>query len=121
MDDELKAILEALRQDNVDMRKENAEMHAETRRHFEILMEASNHKIELLAEGVALTREELARTTTALDEKIDRTAAETQAMLKFSHVDLDRRMRTLETSQSKLEDTVEDLQTRIERLEGSTH
>jgi 16S rRNA C1402 (ribose-2'-O) methylase RsmI len=70
MDDELKA-----------MRQENAAMHAETRRHIDIAFESSNRKLELLAEGLALTREELARTTRALGEKIERTAAETQAMI----------------------------------------
>jgi hypothetical protein len=35
-------------------------------------------------------------------------------MIKFSHAELDRRVRTLEES-------VADLQTRVERLESSTH
>lgn len=39
--------------------------------------------------------------------------AETQAMFKFSHAELDRRVRTLE-------DTVSDLQSRVERLESTT-
>lgn len=35
-------------------------------------------------------------------------------MIKFSHAELDRRVRSLEES-------VSDLQTRVERLESSTH
>ena len=42
-------------------------------------------------------------------------------MIKFSHRELDRRMTVLEVSQRTLEDTVADLQARLERLEGSTH
>lgn len=60
-----------------------------------------------------------------LDEKLDRTAADirdevrrgfadTQAMIKFSHTELDRRIRTLEEGFA-------DLQARVERLESSTH
>jgi hypothetical protein len=42
-------------------------------------------------------------------------------MIKFSHKELDRRMTALEMSQRTLEDSVADLQARIERREGSTH
>jgi hypothetical protein len=49
-----------------------------------------------------------------LDEKIDRGFAETQAMIKFSHAELDRRL-------LKLEHAFADLQARVERLETTTH
>jgi hypothetical protein len=104
----------AIRADIVFIREENAKAHVETRRHFDVALEAARHETRLVAEGVDQTREMLARKSAELDEKIDRSAAETQAMIKFSHVDLDRRMRTLE-------ETVSDLQVRVERLEGSTH
>ncbi|HEX3583365.1 MAG TPA: hypothetical protein VH087_16465 [Thermoanaerobaculia bacterium] len=65
-------------------------------------------------EGIVNLTEQLKRTEERLDEKIDRTTAETQSMLRFSHVDLDRRMRTLEESVASLED-------RVERLERSPH
>ena len=106
-DDDLKRLFESMRQ-------ENAAAHSNTRRHFEVLTEGTRKDIQIVAESVLLLREKLDRTETALHEKIDRTAAETQAMIKFSHVEIDRRMRTLE-------DAVADLQSRVERLEGSTH
>jgi hypothetical protein len=52
---------------------------------------------------------------------MDRGFADTQAMIKFSHAELDRRMRTIEDSHRALEATVVDLQARVERLESSTH
>ena len=45
---------------------------------------------------------------------MDRGFAETQAMIKFSHAELDRRI-------SKLEQAFADLQSRVERLETTTH
>ena len=85
------------------IRQENAAAHSETRRHFEVLTEGTRKDIQLVAESILLSRENLDRTATSLDQKIERTAAETQAMIKFSHVEIDRRMRSLE-------DAVADLQ-----------
>lgn len=113
-DDEFRALFAALQRENAGMREENAAAHADTRRHFEVLTEGTRKDIQLVAESVVLLSDKLDRTATRLDEKIDRTAAETQAMIKFSHVEIDRRMRSLE-------DAIADLQTRVERLEGSTH
>jgi hypothetical protein len=113
-DDELKGLFAALQRENAHMREENTAAHADTRRHFEVLTEGTRKDVQLVAESVMLLREKLDQTATSLDAKIDRTAAETQAMIKFSHVEIDRRMRTLE-------DAVADLQARVERLEGSTH
>ncbi|HXG59316.1 MAG TPA: hypothetical protein VNL91_09870 [Thermoanaerobaculia bacterium] len=42
-------------------------------------------------------------------------------MIKFSHAELDRRIRALEETQSRLEEAIADLQARVERLEGSPH
>ena len=106
-DDDLRRLFDSMRQ-------ENAAAHSETRRHFEVLTEATRKDIQLVAESVVLLSDKLDRTATSLDEKIDRTAGETQAMIKFSHVEIDRRVRSLE-------DAVADLQSRVERLEGSTH
>jgi DNA repair exonuclease SbcCD ATPase subunit len=58
--------------------------------------------------------EKLDKTSANLSQRIEQTAAETQAMIKFSHADLDRRLRTVEES-------VSDLQARVERIESSTH
>ena len=107
IDDELKRLLDAMRQ-------ENAAAHGDTRRHFDVTVERIENRFDVLAESVAHVNEELRRTRTTLDEKIERTAAETQAMIKFSHAELDRRVRMLEEG-------LAGLQARVERLEGSTH
>ncbi len=52
---------------------------------------------------------------------MERGFADTQAMIKFSHAELDRRVRALEGTQRTLEEGLTDLQARVERLEGSTH
>ncbi len=93
-DEELKSLFDAMRQDTAAMlqenaatRQENAAAHEETRRHFDVAAERLEKRFGLLAESVAHLDDELQRTRTSLDEKIDRTAAETQAMIKFSHRD----------------------------------
>jgi hypothetical protein len=143
MDEDLKRLLEAMRQENaaahaetrqhVDttaqaLRQENAATrdellaaHDETRRHFDITAEGMRHEVRLVAESVGQISEKLDRTEARLDKKIEQTAADTQAMIKFSHAELDRRVRSLEDSRRNLEETVSDLQSRVERLEGSTH
>lgn len=45
---------------------------------------------------------------------MERGFADTQAMIKFSHAELDRRVRTLE-------EDVASLEARVDRLESSTH
>lgn len=109
-DDDLRGLFAALQRENAGMREDNAAAHADSRRHFEVLAEGTRKDIQIVAESVLHLNEKLTRT----DEKIERTAAETQAMIKFSHVEIDRRVRSLE-------DTVADLQSRVGRLEGSTH
>lgn len=106
-DDDLKRLIEGLRQ-------ENSALHAETRRHFDVALEAAKHETRLVAEGIAAAREAMDRRATALEERMERGFAETQAMVKFSHAELDRRIRTLE-------DIVSNLLTRVERLESSTN
>jgi hypothetical protein len=113
-DDELKKYLDGIRQ-------ENAAAHAETRRFFEVLTERTRHEIGIVAEKVIdldekVTRldEKLDRRTDDVETRMERGFVETQAMIKFSHAELDRRVRTLE-------EIVSDLQTRVERLETSTH
>ena len=130
-DDELKALFEGLRRENTIVRDENAEAHqetrrhfdvvaADTRRHFDVVAERIETRFDLLAETVEHVNAELERTRTSLNEKIEQSAAETQAMIKFSHKELDRRVTTLEEGQRALEETVADLQTRVHRIE-STH
>ena len=54
------------------------------------------------------------RGTAGGESQVLRAGPTTQAMIKFSHVEIDRRVRTLE-------DAVADLQSRVGRLEDSTH
>ena len=49
-----------------------------------------------------------------IEQRVDIGFADTQAMIKFSHAELERRVRTLE-------DGFAELQARVERLESTTH
>jgi hypothetical protein len=143
IDDDLERLLDAMRQENaaahadtrsgfdvaVDvMRQENADTrshfdvvaeamrheNADTRGHFDVVAEAMRHEIRLVVESVAQVGERLDRTAADIREEMRRGFADTQAMIKFSHAELDRRVRGLEEGFA-------DLQARVERLEGSTH
>jgi prefoldin subunit 5 len=118
-DDELKGMFEVLRHENATMREEGTAAHAETRRQFGVAVEHIDKRLDLLAETVQLVNDELQRTRTGLDEKIDRTATETQSMIKFSHKELDRRLTALEEGQRALEETVAELQARLQRIESA--
>ena len=93
-----------------DLRKAIESSAAETRRHFDTVAEQLASKIETVAEGVLSTNERLDRFQTKMHEEFD----DVRSMIRFSHHELDRRMRLLE-------ETVSELQTRVERLESSTH
>jgi methyl-accepting chemotaxis protein len=95
---------------SAEMREHFDATAADMRRHFDTTAERMESKFSALAETAQHLDEKLDRNT-GLDEKIDRTAAETQAMIRFSHADLHRRFTTLET--------VTDLKQRVERLESS--
>ena len=84
----------------------------ETRRHFDVFAERLEKDIQLLDERVSIVNEKVDRTARTLQDDMNRGFAETQAMIKFSHSELDKRIRTLEG-------TVADHQTRLERLEGT--
>jgi hypothetical protein len=121
-DDELKRLLEANAAEARRHFDETADrLAAENRRYFDVAMESNKHEIGLIAEKVTRLDEKLDLTSAHLEQKIEQTAAETQAMIRFSHAELDRRVRALEESQRTLEDSVSDLQARVERIEGSTH
>ncbi len=83
---------------------------------FDVVTEATRGDLRLVAESVALSHERIDRSASFVGEHVERTAAETQAMIKFSHAEIDRRMRTLEESRRSLEDAVADLQARVDRL-----
>ena len=74
----------------------------------------TDDELKRLFEKVTLTDEKLEREAADIRQEMRTGFADTQAMIKFSHAELDRRVRTLE-------ENVTDLQSRVERLEGSTH
>jgi ABC-type transporter Mla subunit MlaD len=100
-----------------EMRGYVEETAAETRRHFDVVAEGLKAKIETVAEGVISANERIDR----VDAKVDRLASDmttefndVRSMIKFSHHELDRRVRSLE-------EVVSQLQMRVERLESSIH
>ncbi|HVT02575.1 MAG TPA: hypothetical protein VHL58_04265 [Thermoanaerobaculia bacterium] len=113
-DEDLKSLLDA-------MREENAVAHTETRRHFDVGNEATRHEIRVVAESVAQVNEKLDREAADIRDEVRRGFAETQAMIKFSHDELHRRVRALEESQRTVDETLADLRARVEHLEDSTH
>jgi hypothetical protein len=74
------------------------------------LLEANASRIEGAIEGK----------TSAIEQRMDLGFADTQAMIKFSHAELDRRVRYMEQMLQTLEDRFAGLQTRVDRLEEAT-
>jgi chromosome segregation ATPase len=121
-----------------DVKRYFDEKSAETQRHFDVVAERLEGQIRQVAEGVDLNAERLDRveqTLDHMDQRFDRFEqevgaefagvktqldrfehevrsefAEVKSMIKLSFAELDRRITTLET-------TVQDLTTRLERLE----
>lgn len=87
---------------------------AEMRRHFDVTAEAVDRKISSVSESAVMLAETLDRRAGEIEQKMDRGFSETQAMIKFSHAELDRRL-------TKLEHAFGELQARVERLESTTH
>ena len=79
----------------------------EIKRHFGVIAEHLEGKIQLLAEG----QEVLRREAQQFREEVRAEFQEVKAMIKFSYAELDRRVRSLET------DLVE-LRARVERIEA---
>jgi hypothetical protein len=100
-DDELKGLFQAMRQEMAEMRQENAEAHAETRRHMDVVIERVDGRIDLLAEALQLVNENLQSKIVALDQKVDKTTAETQGLVKFLYDDVNRWVLVLEGKQKK--------------------
>lgn len=109
-DDELRRLFESLRQENASAHEETRKYvdasAAETRREFHVVAEQQDKKIQFLAEAIATVDEKLERRIDGLEAEMKREFADTRSMIKFSHSELDRRP---------------DLQSRVERLESSTH
>jgi hypothetical protein len=90
-----------------EVRKDARQVGEETRRHFDVITEGLKREVQLVAEGFAQQGARLDREVGDLREEMKRGFVETQAMIKFSYAELDRRVTLLETSF-----------TRLERLEG---
>lgn len=90
-DDELKALVQ-------DMK-----------RHMDVVAEGLRSDVRQVAEGLLGFKGEQRESFGRVWQEFD----ETRAMIKFSHAELDRRMRTLEQG-------LADLQARVERLESGT-
>src|SRR5712691_4562117 len=86
----------AVRQEMTDgfaaMREESAEAHAQTRRHMDVVIERVDGRIDFLSEALQLVNENLQSKILALDQKVDRTTAETQGLVKFLYDDVNRRV-----------------------------
>ncbi|HEX3579011.1 MAG TPA: hypothetical protein VHY33_10650 [Thermoanaerobaculia bacterium] len=74
------------------------------------LLEANAVRIESAIDGK----------TNAIEQRMDLGFADTQAMIKFSHAELDRRVKYMEQTLATLEDRFLGLQTRVDRLEEAT-
>lgn len=57
----------------------------EMRRHFDVTAEHIETRLALVAESVIAGDERLARRMDVIEQTVERTAADTQAMIKFSH------------------------------------
>ena len=88
-DEELKELLSSIR-------SESATRHEETRKHFDVVAERLESRFDLLAEGLTRFDEKFLSRFESVESKLEQTAGETQAMIKFSHAELDRRVRSLE-------------------------
>src|ERR1043165_2616060 len=81
--------LETMRQENAaefaNVRQENATAHDETRRQSGIRGEALNPETHLFTEAVEFRFKAVAGRLARVGDSILRSAAETQAMIKFSH------------------------------------
>ena len=95
-----------------DLKRLIKESAAETRRHFDVVAENLDKKIQMVAEVVNGKVETLRDEMNQRFADVDRHFAKTQAILKFSYSELEKRVHTAE-------DTLADHKTRLERLEVS--
>ena len=68
----------------------------ELRRHFDVTAEEMKHEVQLVAERVIMVDERLTREAADIRTEMHQEFADTQAMIKFSHAELDRRFHALE-------------------------
>lgn len=80
----------------------------DSRREFGVVAEGLRSEIQQVAEGVIMNGERIDR----LQAETAREFAETRSMIRFSHAELERRLRTLE-------DSSESHESRLRRLESA--
>ena len=85
---------------------------AEVKRHSGVIADGLQSQIRLVAEGVALVDSKIDREVGGLRGEIRTEFAETKAMIRFSHAELDNRVGRLEKSVASLESRVERIETR---------
>jgi len=110
-DEELRQLFEAIRQENAaaheetrrSLRHENAAAHEETRRLSNVTAEGLRQEIRLVAESVLQVDNKLERTAEEIRGQMRQGFSETQAMIKFSYAELDRRVSSLEDRVDRLE------------------
>ena len=76
---------------------------ANTRRHFDVVAESVREDVRLVAEGLGNLGAKMTREILSVHEEMKHGFSETQAMIKFSYVELDRRVTSLEARVEKLE------------------
>ena len=81
---------------------------ADTRRHFDVVAEAMQDQVRLVAEGVSNVEQGLQR----FKEGVAAEFAEVKSMIRFSYAELDRRIQFLERSYASLEERVGRLESR---------
>jgi hypothetical protein len=81
----------------------------EIKRHTGVLIEGLESRISQIAEGQVLLDEKVERRFDGVETRLTQGFGET--MIKFSHTDLDRRIRVLEDGFSSLESRVRRLET----------
>jgi predicted nucleic acid-binding Zn-ribbon protein len=120
-DEDLRRLFEETRQQIDSSASETRGYVDEMRRHFDVRFEDIETRFDALAEGVQLLDEKVDRGNSDIRDEMRRGFAETHAMIKFSHVELDRRVLALEHGHRTLEDKVERLEERVDRIDSSTH
>ena len=85
---------------------------SEIKRHFNVVAEGLESRIQRLAEGLVNLDEKVERRFSALETGMNEQFEETRAMIRLSYAELDRRLRTLEGGFASLESRVERLEAR---------
>lgn len=84
----------------------------EIKRHFDVVAEGLEHKIQLVAEGVTNLNEKFDREMTSLREENEQAHREILSAIKFSYAELDQRIRVLESEFQTLKGRMDRLDAR---------